>query len=68
MDGQDVSIVILDAPRRRGRPRMESPKVLLAAKVPPAYYQRILALASKHDVSMSRVVCKLLADALRRPS
>lgn len=54
--------------RTRGRPRVLEQKTSLTTWVPTAYHDRIAQLALKHDVSVSKVVCKLLAEALNKQS
>ncbi len=58
-------IAVIEPTRRRGRPRAKHPKNAMTVWVPTSYHDRIARLAIKHDVSVSKVVCKLLADALK---
>lgn len=60
---QAESLMIV-CPRNRGRPRSPEPGSHLTAWVPQSYHDRISQMAIKHDVSVSKVVCRLLADAL----
>jgi len=59
------------ARKPRGRPYATTPKSAIAAWIPTRDHDRIAQLALKHDVSVSKVVRRLLARALadegRRP-
>lgn len=57
--------LVIAGPRKRGRPRVDEPGSVLTAYVPQKYHDRIAMLARKHDVSVSKVVCHLLDQALR---
>lgn len=57
--------LVIASPRPRGRPRSPEPGSVLSAYVPQKYHDRIAQLAVKHDVSVSKVVCRLLDEALR---
>jgi hypothetical protein len=55
-----------DARRPRGRPRTPEPKATLSAWVPTTDHDRIALLALKHDVSVSKIVRRLLEESLRK--
>lgn len=65
----DVSAnsLIVASPRRRGRPKVDEPLKPVTTWVPPAYLDRLDALALKHDVSVSKFVRRAIEDALRKP-
>lgn len=53
--------------RRRGRPVVAEPSIRVSAWVPLSTAERLMALASKHDESLSKVVrqaCDHLAKRL----
>ena len=52
-------------PRRPGRPRVAEPLKPVTAWVPPAYLDRLDKLARKHDVSVSKLVCRVIEEALK---
>ena len=51
---------------QRGRPRSKDPSSPVSTRVPEAYHDRIIQLAAKHDVSVSRMVKTLLVLQLRK--
>lgn len=56
-----------DPPRRRGRPRAESPiSSSVTAWLHPADHDRLIALAQRQEKSVSAVVRELLQFKLRR--
>lgn len=57
------------ATRKRGRPRVQQRHVRISTWVPESTADRLIALASKHDESLSKVVrqaCDHLAKRLDR--
>lgn len=52
--------------RERGRPPAKIAKSSLTAWVPQTHHDRLTQLALKHDISVSKVVCRLLDQALRK--
>jgi len=59
----DTDLLILGS-RRRGRPPVAEPLKPVTTWVPPAYLERLDRLALKHGVPVSRVICKLIEQAL----
>jgi hypothetical protein len=57
-----------DKPRNKGgRPRVEVPGVRITTWIPAPDYDRLYALAQKHDSSVSGVVRELLRVRLPKP-
>lgn len=53
-------------PRRRGRPRAHEPGSTMSVWVPARYHDVFCRIANEKDLSVSKVVAKVLAGAVAR--
>lgn len=58
--------LMIAGPRKRGRPPVAEPLQPVTTWVPPAYLERLDRLARKHDVSVSKLVCRVLLEAMKK--
>jgi predicted HicB family RNase H-like nuclease len=49
-----------------GRPRVAEPLSTVSTRLPPAYHDRLVQMAGKHDVSISRLVRTLLTLQIKK--
>ena len=57
----------LEPPKRRGRPKAPDRKVPATTWLRPAEHEKLLALAKRHEVSVSRVLRHLVSTLHKRP-
>lgn len=67
MDDPQPALFIL-TPRPRGRPRSTIPKSSVSAHVPTTLHDRLIELANQHEISVSRLMYRVLDEALRGKS
>jgi hypothetical protein len=58
--------LVIASPRKRGRPAKSDALAPVTAWVPSQYLDRLDQLARKHDVSVSKLVCKAIEESLTR--
>lgn len=53
------------APRPRGRPRVDNPRTSISTRLTPADADKLIQLASRHDMKVSALVRKIIESKLR---
>ncbi len=59
------SLLIVVAPRKRGRPKVEEPLTSISIRLPVHAHARLCAIADKADKSLSALVREALLGRLR---
>lgn len=63
----EPQLLILDGPRRRGRPRLPEPKSTVSTWVWATHHDKLIEMAKAREVSVSALVREIVGKAIRVP-